>query len=250
MTAKTIITAVCGFVAAIMQMATAQVAAVHFSLKVPESDSENSRVYIAGSFNCWHAADSLYKMKKSENGIYTITLPVFEGIQYKYKYTHGNWDRVETAINDSDISNRSFIALNGKTIADSVQKWRAPKKEGEGKSPQLKHIDALKDSAAAKLQAKLNDMIAFLKEYVQNALQSEPSKRKHRLLDKKAEKNIVKTYEKVTAFLWKAFTSLTPEQKQSITAILRKEEPKGDFVNSFLSALNTAMEQKAITGKQ
>lgn len=90
-------------------------------------------------------------------------------------------------------------------------------------------------------------MIGLLKAYMNNLLQPEPSKRTHRLLDKKAEKAIVRTYEKITAFLWKAFTSLTPEQKQSITTLMQKEDSKGDFVNAFLSALNNAIEQKSIS---
>ncbi|MBK6936079.1 MAG: glycogen-binding domain-containing protein [Chitinophagaceae bacterium] len=235
----------CSIIASTIQVATAQVAAVHFVVKAPETDTINKPVYIAGSFNYWHAGDSLYQMEKKENGLFAITLPVFEGVQYKYKYTHGNWDRVETMANDSDINNRYFVAINGKTITDTVQKWRAPKTDGAGKTPQLKQIDALKDSAAAKLQTKLNDMLTMLKAYVQNVLQPEPSKRKHRMLDKRAEKSIAKAYEKITGFLWDAFTSLTPQQRQSISAMMQKEEPKGDFVSTFLSALNTAMEQKS-----
>src|SRR5665647_825635 len=107
-------------------IASAQVAAVKFIVHTPDINKEDRGVFLAGSFNYWHEGDSLYRMNEIGKCVYTITIPVFESMQYNYKYTLGTWNRVEVALNDSDIANRSFVSLNGKSITDTVMKWKQP----------------------------------------------------------------------------------------------------------------------------
>jgi 1,4-alpha-glucan branching enzyme len=108
-------------------IAKAQVSSVRLTVYVPAL-AETKNVFVAGSFNNWKAGDSLYKMKQLDAGTYTIILPVFKNAQYKYKYTLGNWNEVEIALNDSNINNRIFVcSTRKKKIVDTVIKWALPK---------------------------------------------------------------------------------------------------------------------------
>ena len=221
----------------------AQVAAVTFTVKIPQTDSARD-VYLAGSFNYWHAGDSLYRMKKISDNRYMLTIPVFENQLYKYKYTMGHWDRVELAANDSNISNRVFTSASGMQITDTVMKWKTAVPAAAKTNPQMQQINAMKDTALARLQPELNNMIDFLKQYVQNFLAAEPNAALHRRLDKKVAKKIGSIYRQVTKLLWDVFASITPEQKKQMTELLNKPEAQKDFINALGSAFGTVVEGK------
>jgi hypothetical protein len=92
-------------------------------VKVPHKGMQKDyTVFLAGSFNCWNPHDSLYIMKKSGDDLYSLVIPVFDGIKYEYKYTLGDGSTVEIAINDSEIQNRQMISHDGLTIKDTVAK--------------------------------------------------------------------------------------------------------------------------------
>jgi len=223
---------------------SAQVAAVNFTVHVPSVKENDKGVYIAGSFNYWHAGDSLYRMHKVSDGVYSITLPLFDKMEYKYKYTAGNWDRVEIAVNDSNISNRRFYAENGKSITDTVIKWKQPQPAGKSNNPKLEIIAAKKDSLLAKLQPRLDVMLQQLRLYVENLLQENPSPGKHRRLDKQTIRIIGNAYTQVTALLWEIMAFLNPEQKKRMLDIIHKPEAKADFLNTFSKALDGMLMEK------
>jgi len=224
---------------------SAQVAAVRLTVSVPGISSNEKGVYIAGSFNYWHAGDSLYQMTKISEGNYSITLPLFEGKEYQYKYTLGSWDKVEIDLNDSNIHNRRFFSSNGGNIADTVIKWRQPKAaEKVVKNPQVEKIMAMKDSTLAKLKPKLNGMQQLFRSYAQNLLQEKPSKKVHKRLDKQATNKIGNAYKDITQLLWNIFASLTPEQKQKLLSIVNQSAGQDDFINPFLKVLGEVLEGK------
>ncbi|MBL7741908.1 MAG: glycogen-binding domain-containing protein [Chitinophagaceae bacterium] len=223
----------------------AQVAAVSITVHVPHYGTNDQGVFIAGSFNGWQAGDSLYKMNKVDDKTYTIILPLFENRLYQYKYTLGKWDKVEVALNDSDIQNRRFMSMNGKSIADTVSKWKQPgKAEKPVVSPQMQQINAMKDSTAAKLQTELTGMLDLLKPYIRNLLQENPSKRVNKRINKKAKKKIGKAYDQLAGLFWNVFASIRPEQKQAILKALDSPAANKDFINAFLKAFNETMEEK------
>lgn len=221
----------------------AQVAAVTFTVQVPPADNVQA-VYLAGSFNYWHAGDSLYRMKKISDNRYTLTLPVFDNHSYQYKYTLGHWNRVELAANDSNISNRVFVAANGKQLTDTVMKWKTVLPATAQTNPQMQQINAMKDSALAKLQPELNNMIDFLKQYVQNFLAAKPNAALHRRLDKKVTKKLGSAYRQVTKLLWDVFAAISPEQKKQMNDLLNKPEAQKDFINALGNAFGTVIEGK------
>ncbi len=220
---------------------SAQVAAVKFIVHTPAVGKEDKGVFITGTFNYWHEGDSLYRLNEISNGIYSITIPVFEGKKYAYKYTLGTWKRVEVALNDSDIANRSFISGNGKAVADTVLKWRELKAITADSSEQLKRIVAMKDSLAAKIKPELGELMGLVKLYAQNMLKEKPNLDEHKQLDAKAIQQFGNIYSEITHLLFSIIGSLSPEQKQQISKAISQPPANGDFLNAFLNAVSSEL---------
>ncbi len=218
---------------------SAQVAAVKFTVHTPVNSAQDKPVYLAGSFNYWHEKDSLYKMNRVAQGIYTITIPVFEAKNYSYKYTQGSWNSVEVALNDSNISNRQFVSANGINITDTVRKWKQPAIAADS-SEQLKRLSFMKDSVIAKLKPELEEIQGFLKLHIQNMLKASPDKDERKRLDEKTIQHIGNVYMGITGLLWNICNSLSPEQKEQVLKSLN-QPANGDFINSFLGAVNNAV---------
>jgi len=220
--------------------ASAQVAAVKFIVHTPPISKEDKGVFITGSFNYWHERDSSYWMNKIGDGIYTVTIPVFDGKKYEYKYTLGTWKRVEVALNDSDISNRSFVSVNGETVADTVLKWKAAAKPADS-SAELKRITAMKDSLAAMIKPQLGELVDLVKYYAQNMLKEKPDLDEHKQLDAIAMQKFGNIYSEITHLLFTIVGSLSPEQKQQISKAISKPPANGDFLNAFFNAVGAAI---------
>ncbi|HEX4875175.1 MAG TPA: hypothetical protein VFV31_00790 [Chitinophagaceae bacterium] len=222
----------------------AQVAAVTFTVQVPSIDSAKG-VYLAGSFNYWHAGDSLYRMKKTTPNRFTLTVPVFANQPYQYKYTLGHWDRVELSAADTNITNREFFSATGQQITDTVAKWNKPLTPAANKpTKQMQQINAMKDSVLNKLQPELGNMLGILKQYVQNVLREKPSMTLHRRLDKQSAKKIYNAYRQVSQLIWDIFATITPEQKKLIGELLKTPEAQQDYINALGNAFGTVVEGK------
>lgn len=81
-------------------------------------------VFIAGSFNAWNAADPAFRMVKNTDGFYYVSVPGTPGATVEFKFTRGNWASVETQLDGTDISNRSFVFSDGDTISCMVENWK------------------------------------------------------------------------------------------------------------------------------
>jgi hypothetical protein len=219
-----------------------QVSSVRLTVRVPEL-AENKNVFVAGSFNNWKAGDSLYKMKKLDATTYAILLPVFKKANYQYKYTLGNWNEVEIASNDSNISNRQFFCTNRKKkVTDTVMKWATPKPVVKTNvSPQMARFNAMRDSVLNGLQPKLAEMVLLLKEYTINLLQENPSMEKDNRITSDVVKHFADVYSRINGLFHKIFESLTPDQKQKILKTLATPGADKDFINTLGSAVNDAI---------
>ena len=222
-----------------ISMTFSQVAAVKFTVQVPENTPADKNVYLAGSFNYWHEHDSLYQMHKGDKGLYSITIPVFENQHYEYKYTLGSWQKVEVAFNDSSIANRQFLSTKNKKISDTVRKWKQPNLKTDS-SEQLKKITAMKDSVVAKLKPELDSIQGLLKLYVQNLLLQNPDATAHQNYDEKAVQHLGYMFKALTHLFWNIFANLSQEQKQQISKAIN-QPGQTDFLNSFLGAFNNTV---------
>ena len=222
----------------------AQVAAIHMSVFAPEPDSLAKGVFLAGNFNYWHSGDSLYRMHPEGNGWYSLTIPVFDNRAYEYKYTLGNWERVEVLANDSTRQNRKFLASPEKMVRDTVLKWKQPAPVNQQDVARLQKVNAMKDSVLERIKPGLNEMLELLKKYTANWLREKPSRHVQKVLDKKAGKKLTAAYTQITRLFWDAMALLTPEEKKMMQEKLKPPYSKGDYLNTFFDAFNQVMEKK------
>src|SRR5437762_535357 len=126
----------------------AQIAAVKFTVTIPEIPAQqNKAVHLAGSFNGWKPNDSFYIMTREKENIYSLVVPLFEGRNYEYKYTLGDWSTVEINKNDSEIRNRTMYSKDERLVYDTVWKWKTSTPTMPP-SPQMQKLLRMKDSLA------------------------------------------------------------------------------------------------------
>lgn len=215
----------------------AQVAAIKFTVHAPAINNSDKGVFLAGTFNYWHAGDTLYRMNDMGNDNYSLTIPAFLGKTYQYKYCLGTWDKVELAANDSNISNRRFTAGKKMHINDTVIKWK-PLPPVKDSSAQLKQFAAMKDSVVLQLKPSVEKLTELLKSYAQNMLQPIPDMATHQHLDDTAAATIGHIYRQITGLLWNICNALSAEQRQAVLKKINEPSSK-DFLNTFLDAINT-----------
>ena len=86
----------------------------------------NGPIYVAGTFNHWHTADSM--LERGPDGRYRITLPMAAQGQVEFKFTQGLWLNVEQDASGQEIPNRVFtpVASGSSTYEGKVESWRHP----------------------------------------------------------------------------------------------------------------------------
>lgn len=89
--------------------------------QIPANTPASDSVFIVGSFQSWNPGSSAHKLSIIGNGVYTITLPISGGIQYKY--TRGSWPTVEGNSNGGFRPNRNRMVSAGDTLRDTILTW-------------------------------------------------------------------------------------------------------------------------------
>ncbi|MFI5134517.1 MAG: alpha/beta hydrolase-fold protein [Chitinophagales bacterium] len=89
---------------------------------VPSNTPPNDNLYIAGTFNGWDPGNASYALTKIDSSFYTITLGAGSGT-IEFKFTRGDWVRVECQANGTFLPNRTFTYGNGDTINLSIAGW-------------------------------------------------------------------------------------------------------------------------------
>ena len=101
-----------------------------FSVTVPTNTPADASVYIAGNLvelGRWQP-DGLMLIHQAK-GEYTACIRIPKGTRGEFKITQGTWERVEKAVDGSEIPNRTFLAEKDQQIHISVARW------AEGKAP-------------------------------------------------------------------------------------------------------------------
>ncbi|OAA31378.1 glycoside hydrolase family 57 [Kosmotoga arenicorallina S304] len=98
------------------------VISITFKVTLPSNTPEGP-VYIVGSFNEWIPGDINYEMTRSGNmAEITLNLPANSTIEYKY--TRGDWGKVEKGEAGEEISNRKIeIKQEPLVIEDIIASW-------------------------------------------------------------------------------------------------------------------------------
>ncbi len=97
---------------------------ITFHVGVPTNTSEHAKLFIAGDFNNWNAADPQFELKKKDNS-YSCTMTMESGKTIYYKITRGSWETVEKTKTGEEIDNRSAVfTTEHQTINIKVENWR------------------------------------------------------------------------------------------------------------------------------
>jgi hypothetical protein len=85
-------------------------------------------IYVAGTFNHWHTADSDLQLKTGPDGRYRITLPMAVHGRVEFKFTQGLWLDVEMDASGQDVPNRVVTPTEAgaSTYEGTVESWRHP----------------------------------------------------------------------------------------------------------------------------
>lgn len=113
------------------------------TVKVVSIPKNTQNIYLAGSLNGWNPKDESFKLKKTAEGKFEITLPEQEG-KVEYKLTQGNWETAEGNSDGGAIENRT-LNFTGKphTTEISVESWQVPVQK---KSTAAKNVKILSEN--------------------------------------------------------------------------------------------------------
>ncbi len=89
-----------------------------------ETAIKHDSIYITGTFNKWDSVSNInYRLKPEAGGRASITLQL-PGGTHRYKYTRGNWQRVEKAFDGFERDDRIISIHRDTVIYDKVFSWR------------------------------------------------------------------------------------------------------------------------------
>lgn len=93
-------------------------------LSVPAATSDT--VSVAGNFNGWNPSAPGYFLRMVRPGEYAVTLPGRVSGHIEFKFTLGNWDRVEVDSTGKDVQNRSMDVPgeSASTYSGTVARWK------------------------------------------------------------------------------------------------------------------------------
>ncbi|MDO5509315.1 MAG: alpha/beta hydrolase-fold protein [Weeksellaceae bacterium] len=82
-------------------------------------------IYITGPFNGWNPHDEKFRLSKSQDNQFSITIQVNSesNVPFEYKYTKGGWENVEIDIHGNIHPNRK-IKGDQVQVFDHVSRWR------------------------------------------------------------------------------------------------------------------------------
>lgn len=89
---------------------------------LPGATHSSDTLFLCGSFNNWVPNDKRFIVSKQLNGQLSVTLPSGTG-KIEYKFTRGNWNKVETDAANRLIANRKFTYGNGETVHVRIENW-------------------------------------------------------------------------------------------------------------------------------
>jgi len=218
----------------------AQTMVIRFMVELPgQGISQDSAVYIAGSFNGWNPRDENYRMVRVDNIHYELDVPCFANKNYEYKYTLGGWENVEKTPEGKDIDNRKFTSLKKLKIKDVVVAWNVPVPKKEAQNPlagmlsteQIGQMKQMKDSITKNIAPVIPQLVGILQKINLNLVADKPDP----VLGKQYNAEVVgvvsQILDSLTNTLIKITDVLTPEQKQKIREAMKNSTNPGDLIN-------------------
>ena len=110
---------------------TGLAAEVTFRVTVPADTDPAATVHIAGDFQSWQPGNPEYQLVSLGEHLWEIVLPLETGQAIQYKFTLGDWDRVEKGPKGEEIQNRLHKITGDQTLDLEVAGWA----HGEARQP-------------------------------------------------------------------------------------------------------------------
>ena len=88
---------------------------------IPASHTGDS-IFIAGNFNEWNPGNADYQFLPKDN-IPVIELKGLNTGTYEFKFTRGNWSKVEALAGGADVANHAIKLISDTTISYSIAGW-------------------------------------------------------------------------------------------------------------------------------
>lgn len=218
----------------------AQTTVVRFMVELPgQGISQDSVVYIAGSFNGWNPIDANYRMVRVDSRHYKLDVPCFAGKKYEYKYTLGGWEHVEKTIDGKEIDNRKFTSTKRLKIKDLVVAWNVPAPKKETSNPlagmlnkeQIGQMMQMKDSITKSLAPAIPQLMGVVKKLNMNLLADVPDPVLGKQINAEAVEVVSRILDSLTNTLMKVMNVLTPEQKQKLRDAMKNSTDPGALIN-------------------
>ena len=219
---------------------SAQTTVVRFLVELPgQGISQDSSVYMAGSFNGWNPRDENYRMAREDNRHYKLDVPCFANKEYEYKYTLGGWEHVEKTPDGKETDNRKITSLKKLKIKDKVVAWNVPSPKKEVQNPiagmlsqeQIRQMMQMKDSITKKLAPALPQLMGILQKVNMNLLADNPDPALGKQYNAEVVGVVSQILESLTNTLMKTMDVLTPEQRQKIREVMKNSNNPGDLIN-------------------
>jgi predicted alpha/beta superfamily hydrolase len=80
-------------------------------------------VYVAGNFNSWNPKDENYKLKPLGSRVAVVLKDIPAGV-YAFKFTRGDWSKVETTSDGRDIADRVVEVKGDMTQEFIIEGWK------------------------------------------------------------------------------------------------------------------------------
>jgi pullulanase len=90
---------------------------------VPAITPPGDPVFIAGSFQGWSPSSPAYRLTDEGGRVYAITLNLTVGTTIQFKFTRGDWPKVEKGPNGEEIANRVHAVTGAATLNLTVANW-------------------------------------------------------------------------------------------------------------------------------
>ncbi len=88
---------------------------------IPSSHSDEG-IYVAGNFNNWDPGNNKFSII-SENSKAFLEIKNLAASTYQFKFTRGNWEKVESTEKGIGIGNRVIVLSSDSTISCSIGGW-------------------------------------------------------------------------------------------------------------------------------
>lgn len=107
---------------AAFSLAQAENVAVTFLVRAPHSTA-GLPIYLAGNFQGWNPGQRDFRLKDLGQGSYRLTVLLPPGRPIQFKFTRGDWSKVEKGPAGQEISNRVFQVLKADTLRCRIAAW-------------------------------------------------------------------------------------------------------------------------------